>query len=213
MNKKIIYLSVFLVIALFLISACNEAVGRRTVKDSENIKTINTEDLYNLKVGQNATVNDVTTTLIDVGFGGNVIVNEKVIESGKTSTISSQYASVDVTNLESFYNEIKSKRSAKLKIVKSSPENLPGHRYDLTVGNGITLKNIELVDVGSGGGVIVSVNAFSLSSYGGTLKITDEVAIKLGETKIINNFVVKNVKASYHEIKSKRSATLEIRQL
>jgi len=29
LNKKLIYLSVFLVLALFLVSSCNEAVGRR----------------------------------------------------------------------------------------------------------------------------------------------------------------------------------------
>ena len=29
LNKKLIYLSVFLVLALFLVSACNEAVGRK----------------------------------------------------------------------------------------------------------------------------------------------------------------------------------------
>lgn len=218
-NKKVIYLSVFLVLGLFLISACTETVGKKIAKEE-----LYEDDggVYNLKVGQSATVNEVKITLIDVGSEGGVIVNEKVIESGKISTVSSlinpfkenqYYASVDVTNIKAYYTEKKSDRSATLKIVKSSPENLAGFKYNLKVGEGVTLKNVELVDVGSEGGVIVSLNKFVLLDDDKTAKITDSIGIGHGETKIINNFVIKNIQASYNEIKGERRAVLEIRQL
>ena len=42
MNKKLIYLSVFLVLALFLVSSCNEAVGRRLPYIKKPIQTYKT---------------------------------------------------------------------------------------------------------------------------------------------------------------------------
>jgi len=218
-KKKIIYLSVFLVLALFLISACSEVGRRPPIKEDGGSSVVS--DIYDLKVGQSVTVNEVKITLIDVGSGGNIIVNEQVINAGKKSTVISlinpfgnqYYASVDVTNLKTYYADKKSDRSATLKIVKSSSKELIGNQYKLKVGEGVTLKNVELVDVGSGGNVIVSVNTFSFSTDGKTIKIGNQNVISAGETIIINNIAIKNVQAFYADVKSERSAILEMREL
>jgi len=212
MNKKLVYWNIFLILALFLVSSCSKGeIGKGLDIQSKD---------YTLKVGQSVIFNNVEIKLIDVGPTGDIIVNEQVIGPKEISTVTkminpSFIASVDLTNLKTYYTQRKETRQATIRINRNPSVLTDGNKYELKIGEsgaGLILKDIELIDVGPTCDIIISVNNYQLLD-GSAVKIRNIQSIRKEETKIIRNIVIKSVECEYNTIKEQRKATLEVKQL
>lgn len=152
-----------------------------------------------------------TVRLLNVGSGGSIIVDVDGIIDTIPADSTESINNVEITILEAYYNTLKEERSAKLRVsvgtesteitLKVVPtQSTQRDEYFFDVGQGMefyTGESITLVNVGSGGSIIVDVD--------GNIQ-----TIQPTETKIIGGLAIKIVETYYASIKEERAATLKI---
>jgi hypothetical protein len=157
-NKKVIYLSVFLILILFLISACQQYKGRYISTEYASYGVC--EEDWECSEWSECINKQQTRTCDDLNKCG--------MDLNKPS---------EVKDCES-------------------------DNYYLKVGDSVTVdsKEVQLVDVGSGGNIIVSIAGV-------------QDVIVASTTKIVNGLELKNNATFYTDTKAERSAWLNIKKL
>lgn len=113
MNKKLIILGTVLVLALFVISACQNSVGA-PIDKSASKATYYFEITDDVEGNYNRLAYNKNIELIDVGSAGAVIVSvdgvQDTISAGATKNING----VEITNKWTYYAEQHDRRAAEL---------------------------------------------------------------------------------------------------
>ncbi len=108
-NKKIVYLSAFLVLALFVISACEDIKGARLKRPIVDEPMIN-----GIHVGDVIKISNIELKLVNVGSGGDIIVEfngiQEVILADSTKIIND----IKIKNIWTFYSDNLERRAAEL---------------------------------------------------------------------------------------------------
>ncbi len=168
-------------------------------QDQDNIIDNKDENEYYLRVGENVTFADKIISLVNVGSSGNIIVNVNNLQEVISLNSYKIVNGLKISNLESSYADDLSGRSAKIKAEISDDEEEDENEYYLKVSEYITFNGltVTLLDVGSGGNIIVKVGSV-------------QEVISADSEKIINGLEIENEDAFYVEDKYERSARIKI---
>ena len=183
-------LSIFLLLASFLISACEQQPKGYNVN----------EDEYYLKVGDNINFTNKIVTLLNVGSGGNILIGVGSVQDVISAYGSKEINGLQIYNLDAFYSDQISNRAARIKVelAKTYPV-YPAEFSGIHAGDIIKVNSVDLtlVNVGSGGNIVLNVNGV-------------EDVIDKGSVKNINCLTIWNLGYSYADQLEERKVLLNV---